>query len=63
MKFALNLKMPDISFYALQDIKDESSRAEAKELMDQFVKWDEYVTIEFDTEQGTATVCKVKRNG
>ena len=37
----------------------DSRRDETFEAISEWVKFNEYITIEFDTEAGTATVCKL----
>jgi hypothetical protein len=57
MKFTLTFKTPGVL-----DVIDELPEDQvdiALTLADKFVKWDEYVKIEFDTVAQTATVLKV----
>jgi hypothetical protein len=57
MKFTLTFKTPGVL-----DVVDELPEDQvnvALTLADKFVKWDEYVKIEFDTVAQTATVLKV----
>lgn len=55
MKFTVTFKTPDATHYAMENIP-EDQQDEAEALLKKFVKYDEYVNIEFDTEAGTATV-------
>jgi hypothetical protein len=74
MKITVHFKTPDAVFYALQSAfpemdededveEDEDEKTENKlavsELISEFVEHDECVTVEFDTEAGTATVVPV----
>jgi hypothetical protein len=49
------MKTPDAVDNALIDM-NEADRAVAEELIYKYVKYSEYVTIDFDTEAKTATV-------
>lgn len=54
MKFKLSFKTPDV-----KDQLDEYEEGSwLKDVVDQWVEYGESVTIEFDTEAGTATVIK-----
>lgn len=52
MKFRLTFKTPDVTFNALENV-DEDKQEEVKELIEKYVKYDEYLTVEFDTEDKT----------
>lgn len=52
------MKSPDSLHDALQDIEDEDEREKAGEFARQFMEYGEYITIQFDTEEGTAKVVK-----
>lgn len=54
MKFKLTFKTPDI-IDQIEDLSEEDVAA-AKETLDRFVKYNECITIEFDTESQTAIV-------
>ena len=58
MKFTVTMKSPDSLHDALQDIEDEDEREKAGEFARQFMEYGEYITIQFDTEEGTAKVVK-----
>lgn len=57
MKFICCFKTPDVLYYALQDVGADE-REEAKAFAGQWVEYGECVDVEFDTEDGTATVLK-----
>ena len=61
MKIRVSFKTPDAVHYALQDSfpAQEDGYEEAKELLEEYIKYGENVTIEFDTENRTATVLMV----
>lgn len=76
MKFQVNLKDPDgfwegvtdaveqvlpepISDNELESLTD-SRRADVFKQLSTWVRWNEYIVIEFDTESKTATVIKLK---
>ena len=56
MKIQLTFKTPDV----LEDLS-ESDRGVAKAVIAKYVEYDEYVTIELDTETGEATVLPVEK--
>jgi len=58
MKLLATFKSPDAIFYALKEagIDPNERPVEVADVLDTFVEFDEYVTIEFDTETGRATV-------
>lgn len=58
MKIQMTFKSPDVVYNSLRDagIDPNEPPIEVEDLLETFIKYDEYVTIEFDTEQGTATV-------
>ena len=58
MKVRMTFKTPDI----IDDVLDglnEDERAEAKEAISKFVEYDEYLTVEIDTEKGTCEGVRV----
>ncbi len=72
MTFQVTFKTPDAVLDAVSeavsreypDLPDEEwteKRDEILRVTDRFTRYGEYVTIEFDTEAGTATVQKVGR--
>lgn len=69
MKFRVTMKNPDALDYALEDLEeqmiehaflDKDEREEeinkARDFANRWIKWGEYIDVEFDTEKGTATV-------
>ena len=59
MKIRLSFKTPDVGWMSIENIEDEDERAKAEEAIRKFVKNDEYVHIEIDTETQEATVLPV----
>lgn len=59
MKIRLSFKTPDVSMYAMEDIEDEDERSKAEDAIRKFVKWDENLTVEIDTETQEAVVLQV----
>ncbi len=59
MKIRITFKTPDAVFYALEEVADTEDLAPIKKAIDKFIKWDEQVTIEVDTETSTAIVIPV----
>ncbi len=57
-KLRIHLKTPDASFAALKDLP-EDKHEHAEEVMRKYVEYGECVTIEFDLDNGTATVVPV----
>lgn len=55
-KFSITLKDPD---YGVNDREKMNSRRLESLLVDKFLEWNEYVTIEFDTVTKTARVVPV----
>ena len=58
MKFTLTFKTPDLIGQAVENLSDYY------EMMDctkKFIEYGETITVEFDSELGTATVLPVKR--
>lgn len=55
MKIRIQFKTPDATHYALEDVPEEM-KSEAEDLINRFVRYDEYLTVEFDTEANTAIV-------
>ncbi|MFC1453640.1 hypothetical protein ACFLQL_00485 [Verrucomicrobiota bacterium] len=62
MKITLTFKMPDVLDQLNDQIdpKTDDELIRAKEIAEQYVSYGEYVTIELDTETGTAEVLKVE---
>ena len=56
MKFRLSFKTPDVM--AQLDF-DEVCQEAAKAVVDAYVEYDEYIRVEFDTVEGTATVVEL----
>lgn len=55
MKFTVTFKTPDAIADSLERLQDTEFQA-AFDCAKKFVKYDELITVEFDTEKGTATV-------
>lgn len=62
MKFKFTFKTSDVDYYVSQRLGDEFSEneEEIKLVLEKFVKYNELVTIEFDTENNSAKVLEVK---
>ncbi len=63
MRLRVTFKTPDAVDRAIRDarvdaVDDTGLEAEVRDTIDKFVRFGEYVTIEFDTTLGTATVLK-----
>ncbi len=69
MEFSVTFKTPGALKYALDELdcdcveshcecQASEDQHKAKVLANKYIKYDEYVTIEFDTDTGTATVVK-----
>ena len=56
MKFTLSFKNPDVFDQLHWD--DEEARERAKAFTAKYVKYGEYIAVEFDTEAETATVLR-----
>ena len=57
MKLSLMFKSPETVDYAVsQNTTNKYEAEELREKLSKFVKYGEYVTIEVDTEEGTAKV-------
>lgn len=67
MKFTITFKTPDALDSVLneQDYCDAEEQEEKSEkilsIASKFIKYGEYVNIEFDTDAGTATVVPIKQ--
>jgi hypothetical protein len=59
MKIQLTFKTPDVVDYALEDLSEDDKEI-AKEVIKKFVTYDEYITVEVDTELETCDVLPVK---
>ncbi len=42
------------------EILADETKEEIKTFLEKWVRYSEYITVEFDTELGTATVCEIK---
>lgn len=60
MKILLGFKTPDVVDYAMEDVP-EDERDNVKEVIEKFVEYGEDLTVEIDTETGTAEVLPVRR--
>ena len=58
MKIKVMFKTPDVLEYALDDLSDDDTY-DVKQQLKKFIQYGECVTIEFDTEAGTATVVPI----
>lgn len=56
MKFTLSFKTPDVLDQLNDMIDDPEEKAQADLVANKFLKYGEYVNIEFDTENQTAKV-------
>lgn len=56
-KFTCTFKDPD---YNKPNFEGTSVAQAADRLKAKFVEWDEYITVEFDTDKGTARVVPLK---
>ncbi len=62
MKLQVSFKTPDAAYYPLKEFKQDHCLEEfdkMENLIQKFVKYDEYVTIEFDTQSQTAKVIQL----
>ena len=67
MKFKITFKTPEATQWTMLDIEKQSlSRydknnllLDAKTLVEEYIQYDEYVTLEFDTETKSVQVMKV----
>ncbi len=55
MKFVAIFKTPDVLQHSTEDMTEEQ-REQSIECMERFVRFGEYIKIEFDTETNTAKV-------
>ena len=65
MKITISFKTPDAVDNAIDEEypdteENEDSRRELREFFQRYVKWGECVSIEFDTEAGTARVLSTR---
>ena len=64
MKLRLTFKDPDhqvqgLGYDGIWDDVTDIGKRKAEKLLKKYVEWDEYITVEFDTDAGTATVVEV----
>lgn len=59
MKVKLTFKSPDVLEQVMNEL-DEDQQDELKEVADKFIKHEEYITVEIDTDTKTCTVVPVK---
>ena len=70
MKIQITFKSPDAVDFAVEDQNLTEQREEIKKKLQKWLRWGEYVDIEFDLDEGTAKVLlnddfvsgKVRRN-
>jgi hypothetical protein len=55
MKIQITFKTPDAVFFALEDLSEEEQEY-AKQLLEKWVKYEEVVTVELDTDAKTLNV-------
>lgn len=55
MKFTVNFKTPDALYYALKNM-EEDEEFKCKEFAEKYIKYGEYISVEFDTETRTVKV-------
>jgi hypothetical protein len=60
MKFRVTFKTPDAVQYALEELPADADWEAAQKALDKFVEYNEYVRIEFDTDNRTATVLPIR---
>lgn len=60
MTFRVTMKTPDAYDDTLSLISQGKDMEDAVCLLDRYMKYGEYLTVEFDTEKETATVVPVK---
>ena len=64
MKFTVTFKTPDAKYDALENLREQyGSEGEYEAecaVLDKFVTYGEYLTVEFDSVLGTARVVKVR---
>jgi len=58
MIVSLTFKTPDVVFNATQDLSEEE-KEEARAACEEWVEYDEYLTIDIDTKTGECTPLKV----
>jgi hypothetical protein len=61
MQFTLTFKTPDI-IDQLNDQFNEEEMNDIKVFLKQWIKYDEYITVKFDTNTNIAKVCKNESN-
>lgn len=57
MTFQITMKDPD---YAGNELSRGASNFKQSKVLAKFLEWNEYITVEFDTEKGTARVIPVQ---
>lgn len=64
MKIRLTFKHPDVTFDALESVKDNDDEHDKMErTFMKFIEFDELLYVEFDTEAQTATVIEKAKAG
>lgn len=56
MKFSLSFKTPDVTDQIEMDDMDDATRSKVKSVLEKFLQYDEYCTVEFDSDTQTATM-------
>lgn len=59
MKFQVTFKTPDAVSEALSDLDDQTIIDRLEDFASQWVKYGEYVTLEFDSVKGTCRVLEI----
>lgn len=59
MKIKVTFKTPDAIDDATEDL-DDYQQSRAKQVMHKYIRYGEYINVEFDIEKGTATVLEAK---
>lgn len=60
MIFRVTMKTPDALQYAIEEASDDPElRSQMEDLASEWMKYGEYITVEFNTDTKTCTVVKV----
>jgi hypothetical protein len=59
-KVQVTFKHPDVTFDALEAVKNEDDHDKLERVFMKFIEFGEYLRVEFDTEAQTATVITCK---
>lgn len=61
MKIKLTFKTPDVLSFSGIDELPEEEQEKAKNLIEKYVRWGEYIDVEFNIETGEVNVLGVKK--